>query len=167
MICTTFQQQNNKNPFILRKKTWNSSVPFWQAQFWWNPRLQAHVCFGEPGRRGWGGWRSPRGGDPGAGAPLPIIGLPLPLPGGLVGLSDNCHCDCHLQVTVTVTNNVHGGPLVWLVQSQECVEQAMGPPRLSHPGWGGRGSATTRSPRSCRTVVSCVACALPRYLHKL
>ena len=38
----------------------------------------------------------------------------------------------------------------------------MSPPRLSHPGWGGRGSVTTRSPRSCRSVVSRVACALPR-----
>ena len=101
-------------------------------------------------------------GDPGAGAPLPIVGLPAPPPGGLVGLSDNRHCDCHLQVTVTVTNDVHVGLLVWLVQSQECVEQAMGPPSLSHPGWGGWGSVTARSPRSCRTVVSRVACALPQ-----
>ena len=45
-----------------------------------------------------------------------------------------CHCDGHLQVTVTVTGDVHGGLPVGLLQAQEGVEQAVGLPRLSHPG---------------------------------
>jgi hypothetical protein len=74
-------------------------------------------------------------------APFLTPGWPTPPPGSLVGGSRKFHCDGHLKMTVTVTDHVHRGLLVRLDQSEEGLEQAMSPPRLSHPGLGGMGSA--------------------------